>query len=249
MAELLRFTPQAVQDVFVEDGRQDRLAQLARGVTRFVHTIDAAASRCLGPAHQGIVATAQLQQLGGMRSDLGAFLDEVAGVEKNQGGGAAVPLMVVLAGTQDPGNTGTMVRLADAMGAQAVIQTSGGADLWGPKVIRAAAGSSFHIAQLQGVDFDAVADTLRARGVTLLAADGTAEALLPDLGDRLAGPLAWVFGNEARGLSAQQLARVDQRVAIPMAGKAESLNVAAAAAIALYQTAVARTRAGGGAGA
>jgi RNA methyltransferase, TrmH family len=143
-------------------------------------------------------------------------------------------LVVVLAGVADPGNAGTVVRVADAAGADAVILAGDAVDPHNGKCVRASTGSLFHVPIARA----SVADTLaacRAAGLRTVAADGHATADLtadPALGE----PAAWVFGSEAHGLPDDVLAQVDHALRIPIYGDAESLNLATAAAICLYAT-------------
>jgi TrmH family RNA methyltransferase len=151
-------------------------------------------------------------------------------------------LTVALAELADPGNAGTVLRTADACGAGAVVFGTGSADPYGGKAVRASAGSLFHVDVVRGAPLDTLLPELRAAGVTVLAADGGGEAALDELDDVLAGPVLWLFGNEARGVPAELAALADHRVRIPMRGRAESLNLAAAAAICLYTTQLAQAR-------
>jgi RNA methyltransferase, TrmH family len=145
-------------------------------------------------------------------------------------------LAVALAGLGDPGNAGTVLRTADACGAGAVIFGAGSADPFGGKVVRASAGSLFHVDVVRSAPLEPLLPALQAAGVTVLAADGGGETSLDELEAELAGPVLWLFGNEARGVPAELAAVADARVRIPMRGRAESLNLAAAAAICLYVT-------------
>ncbi|MCF6745768.1 RNA methyltransferase [Blastococcus sp. KM273128] len=152
---------------------------------------------------------------------------------------AAPPrLAVALAELADPGNAGTVLRTADACGAGAVVFGAGSADPYGGKAVRSSAGSLFHVDVVRGAPLGILLPELRAAGVTVLAADGGGEVELPALVDqgRLTGPVLWLFGNEARGVPPELAALADARVRIPMRGRAESLNLAAAAAICLYTT-------------
>jgi TrmH family RNA methyltransferase len=148
-------------------------------------------------------------------------------------------LIAVLAQVRDPGNAGTVIRAADAAGADAVILTEGSVDVHNPKCVRATAGSLFHLPIVVGLSLTRVIDALRAERMTVLAADGAGPADLDDLqdGDRLAGPVAWVFGNEAWGLPQADRDLADDVVRVPVHGRAESLNLATAAALCLYATA------------
>jgi TrmH family RNA methyltransferase len=148
---------------------------------------------------------------------------------------AAPPrLTVALAELNDPGNAGTVLRTADACGAGAVVFGAGSTDPYGGKVVRASAGSLFHVDVVREAPLEPLISGLRGAGVRVLAADGGGEAALDELGEELAGPVLWLFGNEARGVPAPLAAAADARVRVPMRGRAESLNLAAAAAICLY---------------
>ena len=148
---------------------------------------------------------------------------------------ASPRLVCVLAEVRDPGNAGTVLRAADAFGADAVVTTAGSVDPESPKAARAAAGSLFHLPVVAGAPWPALRTALRRRGLRLVGADPRAAATL----DRaaLAEPVALVLGNEAHGLPDQVTADLDLVVRVPLAGRAESLNLAAAAAVLLYETA------------
>ena len=147
-------------------------------------------------------------------------------------------LLVICAQVRDPGNLGTVIRCADAFGADAVVVTSGSVDPTNPKTVRASVGSIFHLPVVAGVDLASAVATARAKGFTVLATDATGADLnsLAASGG-LDGKVAWVMGNEAWGLPAQDSALSDQVVRIPMWGQAESLNLSTASAICLYATA------------
>ena len=155
-------------------------------------------------------------------------------------------LVVVLEAVSDPGNAGTVIRTADAAGAGAVVLTQGSTDPHGGKCVRASAGSLWHLPVVHGPSTaDAVA-ALRAAGLQVLATTGSGEHDLDDLADRgeLSGPTAWLLGTEAAGLSEQALALADRTVRVPLHGRAESLNLASAAAVCLYASARAHRSAG-----
>jgi len=147
----------------------------------------------------------------------------------------ATRLAVVPAGIADPGNAGTVLRTADAAGADLVVFPEGTVDPYNGKCVRASAGSLFHLTVVRGGEPLAAVETLRAAGLRVLAADADGETLLDDL--RLHAGTVWIFGSEAHGLDPRVAAAADARVRIPIYGKAESLNLAAAAAICLYATA------------
>ena len=154
---------------------------------------------------------------------------------------AAPPrLAVALSELADPGNAGTILRTADACGAAAVVFGAGSADPYGGKAVRASAGSLFHVDVVRGAALESFIPALQAAGVAVLAADGGGEAALNELTTELVGPVLWLFGNEARGVPAELAELADVRVLIPMRGRAESLNLAAAAAICLYATQLAQ---------
>jgi RNA methyltransferase, TrmH family len=147
---------------------------------------------------------------------------------------ASPRLVCVLAEVRDPGNAGTVLRAADAFGADAVVTTRGSVDLEGPKAVRAAAGSLFHLALTAGAPWPALQAALRRRGLRLVGADPHADVTLDQA--PLAEAVALVLGNEAHGLPAEVAADLDLAVRVPLAGRAESLNLAAAAAVLLYET-------------
>ena len=158
-------------------------------------------------------------------------------------------LVAVLAQVRDPGNAGTVIRAADAAGADAVILTDSCVDVHNPKCVRATAGSLFHLPIVTGVGLTVAVAAIRAAGLAVYAADGAGRTDLDDLLDRarpgtagLAGPAGWVFGNEAWGLSDSDRALADAVVRVPIHGLAESLNLAMAATICLYASARAQRR-------
>jgi TrmH family RNA methyltransferase len=145
-------------------------------------------------------------------------------------------LVVLLVGAADPGNVGTVIRTADAAGADAVVLTTGSVDPYGGKCVRATAGSIVHLPVVTGVETGAAVEELRAGGLMVVATTLDGESL-DGLEAELAAPTAWVFGTEAHGLSAADVARADRVVRVPIHGHAESLNLAAAAAVCLYASA------------
>ena len=149
-------------------------------------------------------------------------------------------LAVVAADVRDPGNAGTLVRTADAVGASGVVLAGHSVDAYNAKTVRAAVGSLFHLPLALEPDPAAAVAAARAAGLTVLAADGDGEVDLFAADDLLRGPVAWLFGNEAWGLPPGLAALADHRVAIPIPGRAESLNLATAAAVCLYATVRAR---------
>jgi TrmH family RNA methyltransferase len=150
-----------------------------------------------------------------------------------------VRLVVVLADVRDPGNAGTVIRTADAAGADAVVLAGGTVDPYNGKCVRASAGSLFHLPLTVDVPIATAFTAARAAGLRVLAADGQGDVDLYDAAaaGRLDGPVAWAFGNEAWGLPAEVRDLADEVVRVPIHGRAESLNLATAAAVCLYASA------------
>ncbi|MFY1649829.1 TrmH family RNA methyltransferase [Solwaraspora sp. WMMB762] len=148
-------------------------------------------------------------------------------------------LAAVLVEIRDPGNAGTVLRTADAAGAGTVVFAGAAVDPYNGKCVRASAGSLFHVDVVRHDDPAHVVDELRAAGLRVLATTGHGDTDLDDLADSgaLAAPTAWLFGTEAHGLPAELADRADARVRVPLHGRAESLNLAAAAAVCLYTSA------------
>src|SRR5690625_1367297 len=231
-ADELLMTTQArarYPEIWQAAGERDIRAQLA--------TVEVVSA--ISDSAQGVIAIAPLLQ---------------AQLEPVLAGGPQ--LLAVLAQNQDPGNAGTVIRTADAAGADAVIMASGSVDIFNPKVVRASAGSLFHLPVITGLELPDILAAIRAAGLQLLAADGGGSHDLDALQDAahvdgaeelpsLARETAWVFGNEARGLDSADLERVNSVVAIPIHGQAESLNLASAAALCLYASARAQRGPGG----
>lgn len=154
-------------------------------------------------------------------------------------------LIVLLAHIRDPGNVGSVIRAADAAGADAVLISDESVDVYNPKAVRASAGSLFHLPIVVGVSIEAAVERCRAGGLRVLAADGTGALDLDEEEDSgaLRAPSCWIFGNEAWGLPEAVRALADAVVRVPIHGKAESLNLSTAAAVCLYASARAQRRA------
>lgn len=158
--------------------------------------------------------------------------------------GGPAGLVAVCADVRDPGNAGTVIRCADAAGASTVVLTGSSVDPYNGKAVRASVGSLFHVGLAIEHDTAATVAALRGRGYQVLAADGGGETDLDEAIDAglLSRPTAWLFGNEAWGLPDEVAALADHRVRIPIHGRAESLNLATAAAVCLYASARAQRR-------
>lgn len=210
-----------VRDLFVTEAAAGRFADLLREAGTAVHRVTERAATALSdtvtPA--GLVAVCDVVPF-----DLSDLL-------------ARGPRLVVVAvDLAEPGNAGTLIRLADAFGAAAVVLAGHCVDQYNAKCLRASAGSVFTVPVVEVADAVAAIGEIATAGLQVLATDVNAELTLDEAGRLLSAPTAWVFGSEAHGLSAEVASSASQRVRIPMHGGAESLNVAAAAAICLYQT-------------
>lgn len=143
------------------------------------------------------------------------------------------PFLILAEELNDPGNLGTVIRTADACGADAVFLSKGSVDLYNPKVLRSTMGSLFHVPVFQNVDLNVISDKLKKNTISLYAAHlkGDTYPYALDLADSC----AFIIGNEARGLSDDAAALCDQWVKIPMPGQAESLNASIAAGVLMYE--------------
>jgi len=153
-------------------------------------------------------------------------------------------LAVVLAAIRDPGNAGTVLRTADGAGAGSVLFADGSVDPYNGKCVRASAGSLFHLPIVRDIPLAQAVAAMRQAGLQVFAAAGGGDADLDAIerGGGLDSPTVWVFGNEAWGLPDDVLAVADRVVRVPIYGRAESLNLAAAAAVCLYASARAHHR-------
>ncbi|MFC7927314.1 TrmH family RNA methyltransferase [Microbacterium laevaniformans] len=152
---------------------------------------------------------------------------------------ASPTLIAICEEVRDPGNLGTIIRAADAAGADAVVLTGRTVDPYNPKVVRATTGSLFHVPVAVGAELSATVERAHAAGLRVVAADVEGEDFLARR-DALSAPTAWLFGNEARGLDDDALALADLSLRLPIYGRAESLNLATAASVCLYETAFAQ---------
>jgi TrmH family RNA methyltransferase len=164
---------------------------------------------------QGVLAIVARPQLG---------MDELLAGEHD--------LVVVLDGVQDPGNLGTIIRSADAVGAKAVVLGRGTVDLYNPKTIRSTMGSMYHLPIVEA-DLGLLLPRARERGVRLVTTSLQAQRSCYDTD--LRQPTWLILGNEGKGVSPEVAAQSDVQVIIPMQGKAESLNVAMAATVLLFE--------------
>ena len=233
--------PQGVREALAEPGALLELFTTPDAATRHADLVGAAQSAGVpvhtvsGAVMAEIAQTVTPQGLLGIAS----FRDVAIEAVLAQG----PRLVVVLAQARDPGNVGTILRAADAAGADAVVVTDSSVDVYNPKCTRSSAGSIFHVPLVVGVDVAAAVLAVQAAGLRVLAARADADADL-DAAD-LSGPTAWIFGNEAWGLSPEVADLADIGVRVPIYGRAESLNLATAAAVCLYASARAQRQGGG----
>ncbi len=216
-----------VHELFVTSVAADRNPALVReaidaGVPLSAVTDKAAAVLSDTVTPQGIVAVCSL-------------VDVPVAVALRPG----VRLVAVLHGVADPGNAGTVARVADAAGADAVIFAGDAVDPHNGKCVRASTGSVFHLPIARVRDAGEAFAACREAGLRLVAADGYApeDLVTADLRGDLAAPTAWVFGSEAHGLPDEVVAGLDASLKVPIYGGAESLNLATAAAVCLYASA------------
>ncbi|PKQ25752.1 MAG: RNA methyltransferase [Actinobacteria bacterium HGW-Actinobacteria-4] len=224
--EAVRFATPRVKDLYLTEATSQRYRDIvteAIDAGIHVHLGTEAVLAAMSPDCQGVLAVV---------TNSGVSLDDVL---------AAKPrLVMVLSNVRDPGNAGSAIRVADAAGADAVVLAGDSVDPTNPKVVRASTGSIFHVPLVRSLPLDDALAALQGVGLRILAADGSGPVTLGETGAddvALAAPTVWVFGNEAWGLSADELALADAVVHIPIYGKAESLNLATAASVCLYASA------------
>lgn len=212
--------PGAVIEVFATVDATERHPELAeRAETWHVVTDDVVEEIADSVTPQGLVARCH------------SILTTLADVPQD------ARLVVVCAEIRDPGNLGAVIRCADAAGAAGVVVAGDSVDPLNPKVVRATAGSLFHLPIAVERDVEAAIAELQRRGCQVLAADGAGETGLFDADLDLSVPTAWMMGNEAHGLPDHWARAADRVVHVPILGRAESLNLATAAAVCLYASA------------
>ena len=237
VGEAVRHAAAHVHDLYLTPeaaGRHADILARARAAGLYTHTVTPRVMAAMSADAQGVLAVVATTALAAgpqpQEDGAGAGATGEDAVERLAG----ARLVAVLAEAQDPGNAGTIIRTADAAGADAVVLVRGSVDATNPKVVRSTAGSLFHLPVLTGADLGEVLEVLDGAGLAVLAADGSGPVNLFDADELLARPCAWLFGNEARGLAPEALERAEAVVSVPVLGAAESLNVAAAAAVCLY---------------
>ena len=156
----------------------------------------------------------------------------------DHGHGVSTPRLVAVGqALAEPGNVGTLIRVADALGVDAVWLTTGAVDPENTKAVRASAGSLFHLPVVRGVAESDLVARAHAQGLQVAVATADGEVDVENADEQLSRPTAWVFGNEAHGVPATLAEAADLRVRIPIRGRAESLNIVTAASICLHTSA------------
>ncbi|MEV0200467.1 RNA methyltransferase [Nonomuraea sp. NPDC050691] len=225
--------PQAVREALRLDGVTVELFATAEAESRHPEIVAEAASRGV-PVHRASgEVMAELSQTVTPQGLLAVC--RLVHVPLEEALTGQPTLVAMLAHVRDPGNAGTVMRAADAAGADCVVFTDASVDPYNGKCVRASAGSLFHLPVVTGAPVSDAVRRLKERGLRVLAADGAGKHTLDDVD--LSGPTAWIFGNEAWGLPEEILAEADDVVRVPIYGQAESLNLATAAAVCLYASA------------
>lgn len=222
-------------EVFCDEDALDRFAELisaARTAGVPVSTVTARAIRALSDtvSPAGIVALC--------RSLVREPRPDNAPLAHEQLDGASVPRLIAVGqALAEPGNVGTLIRVSDALGADAVWLTEGAVDPENTKAVRASAGSLFHVPVVRGIAESELVARAQAQGLQVAVAAADGEVDVENADEQLSRPTAWIFGNEAHGVPAELAAAADLRVRIPIRGRAESLNIVTAASICLHTSA------------
>ena len=274
--EAVRFVPDDVVDVYMTPTTAERYPEIVEaassaGLYLHVGTPEVLAAMSLDA--QGVLAVCRTRSVelafpsvefgSPLRSEAPSIASVSAreraslsaqSASETKGNCETYRLVAILNNVRDPGNAGTVIRAADAAGADLVILAGNSVELHNPKLVRSTAGSLFHLNVVTGVALSDAVAALRAVGVQVLAADGAGEHDLDELQDvsdsvvrrlspsrsegvetpDLTAPTAWVFGNEAWGLCNSDRLLANAVVRVPIRGKAESLNLATAATVCLY---------------
>lgn len=229
VVEALRHRPERVIDIFATPSAVERHPDLAQAARAAGMDVEEASEMVLAVmadtvTPQGVIA---------VFAQFSTPLEELLA--------SGPKLVAVLEEVQDPGNAGTIIRAADAAGADGVVLAGHSVDPYNPKVVRSTTGSLFHLPVVVGGELAEVLGALRGAGLQIVAADVKGDDLLEA---RQAGvldaPTAWLFGNEARGLRDDLLQLADRALVVPIYGRAESMNLATAASVCLYESAFAQ---------
>jgi TrmH family RNA methyltransferase len=229
VAEALTFRPEVVIELFATPTALERYSDISTAADNAGIDIEFVSEQVL----ESMADTVTPQGLIAVCRQFPTSLKDILSGEPK--------LIAILEEVRDPGNAGTIIRAADAAGADAVIFTGRSVDLYNPKVVRSTTGSLFHLPVAVGIELETVIERVRAAGLRILAADIKGDDLLDARRNgTLAGPTAWLFGNEARGLTEEHFALADGAITVPIYGHAESMNLATAASVCLYESAFAQ---------
>jgi len=223
--EAVNYAPELVQEVYATAVALARYTEIADAITAANIKLTQLApevSKQISVNAQELIAVVKREP-----NQLGDWLTS----------GSKPKLIAILSNARDPGNVGTIIRVADAFGADAVVLAGDTVELTNPKVVRSTAGSLFHVPVFSAADLKEVVAQCQAAGLQVLAADGSADITLPQIKEStLKNPTAWLFGNEAWGLAESDRQLADAVVKVPIVGNAESLNLATAATVCLWDT-------------
>ncbi len=229
VAEALTWRPELIEELFATPTAVDRHAGIAQQAQQHGISLEFVTEQVI----DAMADTVTPQGFVAVMRQFPASLKSIIAEQPT--------LIAVLEEVRDPGNLGTIIRAADAAGADAVILTGRSVDLYNSKVVRSSTGSIFHIPIAVDGELADVINRIHGIGMIAIAADIKGDDLLAARNEGLlARPTAWIFGNEARGLSDGQLALTDRAVTVPIYGAAESMNLATAASVCLYESAFAQ---------
>ena len=214
MREALTYDPGSIVELYATSTMISQHPILSEAVET---ADDVLAAMCDTKSPQGVIAVCHLPNI------------DIASLQAAQG------RVAILSNVRDPGNAGTIIRSADAFDFDAVLFVEDSVDPWSPKVVRSAAGSHWHLPVAYGVSLSEAISWAHSQKCEVIAADLSGE-------DLRSTPTraAWLFGNEAWGLSSEALSQADRTFRIPMNGRAESLNLATAAGIVFFLASQAR---------
>jgi TrmH family RNA methyltransferase len=226
--EVFYYAPSLVKTLYLTEAGREKLGSISLGKTEvFDVTPEVMAAMTDTVTPQGMLAVAQIPQ-----NSVDGFFS----------GNRPKVRVAYFWEIQDPGNAGTVIRAGDAFGFDAVIFSSNSVDVYSPKVVRASAGSLWHVPIFEGISIEEIKKFASQTGASIYATDADADLELSNGANEAShGNSIWVFGNEARGLPSEVCESLGaKRVAIPISGKAESLNLATAASVVMYAVTAAR---------
>ncbi len=229
VAEALTFRPELIVDLFATRRALERHSEIATAAARVDLEVEFVTEQVL----EAMADTVTPQGVIAVCRQFSTSLKDILSAEPK--------LIAILEEVRDPGNAGTIIRAADAAGADAVIFSGRSVDPYNPKVVRSTTGSIFHVPVAVDNELESVVERVKAVGLQVIAADVKgADLLAARKAGALSAPTAWLFGNEAHGLSDEHYALADWVITVPIYGHAESMNLATAASVCLYESAFAQ---------